>query len=78
MRLIGVEDPTLSRQSANRWQLSQPNAPVALYPERDPLAVLCLSGPVNTSAMVRLEGSGKLKSSMISSRLEPTTYRLVA
>jgi hypothetical protein len=48
----------------------------ALPPESF-LVLIFVSGSVNPSVMLQLEGIGKLKISMTSSGLEPATFRLV-
>jgi hypothetical protein len=69
-----------SRQLAHRWRLGcQPYAPAALYPQKDLLVLISVTGRVNPRAMARLEGLGKFKRKwMTSSKLEYPTLRLVA
>jgi hypothetical protein len=55
-------DPTLYRQSANRWLLDrQPYSLASFYPPKDLVIFISVRGCVNTRAMVRLEELGKLK-----------------
>jgi hypothetical protein len=49
-----------------------------LYPEKDLLVIILVRSWENPRVMVRLEGLGKLKQSLTSSELKPTTLRLVA
>jgi hypothetical protein len=62
LRLWDVEDPTLSRQSAHRWQLDfQPYAPTTIYSEKDLLVLISARGWIIPRSIVWLEGIDKLK-----------------
>jgi hypothetical protein len=75
-----VEDPTFSNQSAHRWRLGyQPYEPTALYSQEVLLVRISVRDSVNATTIARLEGLSKMeKKSMILSRIEPSTFRLVA
>jgi hypothetical protein len=76
--LSDVEHLTLSRQSVHSWRLVwQPYSLAALYPQ-NLLVLISVRGWVNPGVMVRLEGLGALKKSMISYGVEPATFLFVA
>jgi hypothetical protein len=78
-RVVIVEAPTFSRQSAHRWPWGcLPFAPAFLYPQEDSWYSFLLRGWVDPRAIVRLEGLGQLKNAMTSSGIEPAIFRLVA
>jgi hypothetical protein len=52
-------------------------APVALYLQES-LVLISVRGLIDLRTIVRLEGLGKLKNPMVSSGIEPFTFRLVA
>jgi hypothetical protein len=57
-----AEDSILSRHSALTWRLGcQPYAPAALYTQKYLLVFISVSGGVNPTVMVWLEGFGKVK-----------------
>jgi hypothetical protein len=62
--LWNVQDPTFFRQSAHRWRLNcQPYVLAAFYLQKDLLVLISVRGWINTRAMVRLVGVGKLRKS---------------
>jgi hypothetical protein len=74
-----VEAPTLSTQSAHRWQWScQPYVPAALYPQEDSWQSFMLEADSTPGPIVQLEGLGPLKNPMTSSGIKPVTFQLVA
>jgi hypothetical protein len=70
--LWDVEAPTLSRQSAHRWQWDC--QPAALYPPGRFLVLISVRGWVDSRDIVRLEGLGQLENSMTSLEIEPATF----
>jgi hypothetical protein len=74
MGLWHVKDPTFSRHSAHRWLwVCQPYEPATLYLEGRFLVLIS----VNTPAIVKLEGLGKLKKITTSSGTEAAIFRFV-
>jgi hypothetical protein len=71
------ETPTFSRHSDHRWRWGcQPYAPAdsPLPPGRF-LVLISVRGSIDPWAIVRLEGLGQLKNPIISSGIEPATFR---
>jgi hypothetical protein len=73
--LLEVENPTFSRQSAQRWRRGC--QPFDLLPQEDPGDSFLLEAESTQGAIVRLEGLDQLNNLMTSSRIEPATFRLV-
>jgi hypothetical protein len=53
-------------------------APAALYPSGRFLVLISVRCRVDLKAIVGLEGLGEMKNQITSSRIEPSTFRLVA
>jgi hypothetical protein len=74
--LWDVEALTFSRQSAHSWQWGcQPYAPATVYPPGIFLVLISVGGGVDPRTKVWLEELGQLKNPMISSGIEPATFR---
>jgi hypothetical protein len=77
--LWDVEAPVFSRQSAHTWRWGcHPYAPASLYPQGRFLVLISVTAWVDPRTIMLLKGLGQLKNQMTSSRIEPSTFRLVA